>query len=170
LNPSRSRVEFWQQQFERAWEGSRWHSVQAALKGISQAEATWEPKAYRGFPWSVGSVRDIVFHLGGDDLIQVDAAFGRARLDWDEVTRQVECQGGHWQAALDVLTRGHKAVLDALGRLHDNDLDRRVSSHSQRGVRVEDVFQMLHEHKLYHAGQIVYVRCLVAGQKRLGKR
>jgi len=170
VNPSRSRVAFWQRQFQQAWQGSRWHSVQAALRGISQIDAEWEPQAYQGFPWSAGSVLDIVFHLGGDDLIQVDAAFGRAQLDWDKVTRQFQHQGGHWQAALDVLHQGHRAVCDALEGLNDVDLDHKVSSHSLRNVRAEDVFQMLHEHKLYHAGQIVYVRCLAEGEKRSGKR
>lgn len=165
---TRRRVIWWQRRFQEAWDGSRWHSLRVALRQISEEEACWQPTRYRGFPWSRGSIREIVFHLGGDELIQLDHAFGAGELDWEILTRRFQDAGGDWGAARALLEAGQRAVMAQLERMQDADLERQVSSYSQKRVPAEAVLAMLHEHRLYHAGQIVYVRCLIAGERAGG--
>ncbi len=147
-----------------AYEESRWHSFKSALKGIRPEEALWIPPAYQGFPWMRGSILEIVFHVGGDSLYQLDQALGHRRLSWEELQARFSAEGGDLPAALKLAEEGYGALRQALDSLTDEELSHTYPTPEGRGERtLEEFFQMMIEHYLYHAGQIVYVRCLWQG-------
>ena len=156
---SRLQVQLLLNALKRAWRDSRWHALKRAIKGLTHEEASWRPPAYKGFAWSSGSIMDILFHVGGDCLIQIDYAFHDGQLTWEELQRRFKDAGGNLDAALKLLEEGYQAVHDALSSLTDADLDRECTAYSGT-MRLRDLFLMLIEHIIYHAGQIVYIRCM----------
>jgi hypothetical protein len=153
-----------QRQFEAAQHGSRWHSFRAALKGIQPDEATWQPPHYKGFPWAKGSIVELVFHVAGDTLYQLDYAFGERTLSWEALTKRFQRDGGDLQAAQKLLEEGFSAVQRHLQSLTDADLARTYTAPDGKTQKtLGELFQMLLEHCFYHAGQIVYIRNLWAG-------
>jgi uncharacterized damage-inducible protein DinB len=160
-------VEHLKRDLEAAYRGSRWHSFKSALKDISPEEADWTPPAYQGFPWMKGSITEIVFHVGGDSLYQLDHALGEKKLTWDELTRRFEELGGDLEAALKLVEEGYQALQRALQSLTDEDLERTYPTPESKGKSertLSEFFRMMIEHYLYHAGQIVYIRSLLKGE------
>lgn len=164
MNSSRVLVTHLQQQFEAAYRGSRWHSVREAIKGLQADEATWQPPHYRGFPWAHGSIVEILFHIAGDTLYQLDYAFGKRSLTWDELQERFRRDGSDLEAARKLLDESFSVLQEHLKNLTDADLARAyLAPDGKTQKTLGELFQMLLEHFLYHAGQIVYVRCLWAG-------
>lgn len=161
---SRLVVEHLQRQFEAAYRASRWHSLTAAIKGLKPEEASWRPPHYKGFSWAHGSILEILFHVAGDTLYQLDYAFGRSSLTWEELTARFQSDGGDLHAAMKLLDEGFSAVQKNLQTLTDADLARTYTAPDGTSKKtLNELFQMLLEHSFYHAGQIVYARCLWAG-------
>ncbi|MFN4218162.1 MAG: DinB family protein [Candidatus Bipolaricaulia bacterium] len=152
-----------QQQFEAAYRESRWHSLKAAMKGLQPDEATWQPPHYKGFSWAHGSIVEILFHVAGDTLYQLDYAFGKRMLTWDALQERFRRDGGDLQAAQKLLDESFSVLQEYLKDLSDADLARSYTAPDKTQKTVGELLQMLLEHWLYHAGQIVYVRCLWAG-------
>jgi uncharacterized damage-inducible protein DinB len=51
--------------------------------------------------------------------------------------------------------------------LSDSDLDKRFKTpDGKKEQSIEELLQMLLEHYFYHAGQIMYIRCLWEGERR----
>ena len=150
-------------QFEEARSGSRWHSLRAVLADLTPAEADWTPPAYAGFAWNRGSIREIVVHLGGDHLHQISRAFGQGEWTWEAVLARYRERGGDLAAALALLDEGFAAIFAALATLTDDDLTATRRNVDGRRFRPRELFQMLLEHTLYHAGQIQYARCIYQG-------
>lgn len=159
---SRIQVQLLLDALKRAWRDSRWHAFKRAIKGLTDEETRWHPPAYKGFAWSSGSIMDILFHVGGDCLIQIDYAFRNGQLTWEELQQRFNDAGGNLDAALKLLEEGYRTVHDALSSLTDADLDRECTAYSGT-MRLRDLFLMLIEHFIYHAGQIVYIRCMQSG-------
>ncbi len=169
--PERTIVEHLKAQLENAYKGSRWHSLLRALEGITPEEAAWKPPAYAGFPWMRGSIVEIVFHVGGDSLYQLDHALGKRELTWEALQERFEREGGDLSAALRLAEEGYSALQKALESLTDEELQREYPTPESRGKQkrtLQAFFEMMIEHHLYHAGQIVYVRCLYQGLKQQG--
>lgn len=153
-----------QKQLEAAYRTSRWHSLKRALDGIKPDEALWQPPHYRGFAWSKGSIVEIVFHVAGDTLYQLDYAFGEGQLTWETLTERFRRDGGDLKAAQKLLDESCALVQEHLKKLTDAELARTYTAPDGKTRKtVGELFQMLLEHFLYHAGQIVYIRCLWAG-------
>lgn len=165
---SRPRVERLIEAVHQAYHKSRWHSFQAAVRGLTEEEALWQPPAYKGFSWSNGSILQIIFHVGADKLVQMSHAFGEGSLDWNAAERRFKGMGANLHAALQIAQEGYEAVLDALEALSDEDLLVERPIWGGHRMPTGEVFQMLVEHDYYHAGQIRYVRCLYAGMKEKG--
>ncbi|MEP0765296.1 MAG: DinB family protein [Fimbriimonadia bacterium] len=144
---------------------SEWHSLAAALRGLSDADAEWIPARYKGFPWSKGSIREIVVHVAADMLVQHSIAFGDGSLDWGQALALPEVREGTLDAARRLLQRGANESLRTLANLKDDDLGRRVTTWGGKKMSAEGFFDMLIEHALYHAGQIRYIRCLIEGER-----
>ncbi len=161
---TRTIVERLKRDLEAAYRGSQWHSFRSALKDITPEEASWTPPAFKGFPWMRGSILEIVFHVGGDSFYQLDYALGDRRLTWEELQRRYQAEGGDLQAAIKLAEEGYQTLQRVLDSLTDEDLARTYPTPEGKGERsLEDFFRMMIEHHLYHAGQIVYARCLQQG-------
>lgn len=138
---------------ERAFSKSPWHSLMAALDGISDVAFNHVPDKHNGFPWMNGSVRDIVYHVAGDKLVQLDHAYGDGMMNWENVPLD---KGGN---LIEQLKRSQAAQTNAI--CSANDLKKIVTSWGGKRMPAYDLFLMLIEHDLYHAGQIRYIRSLV---------
>jgi len=161
-------VENLKRDLEAAYRGSRWHSFKSALEGITPEEASWTPPAYEGFPWMKGSIVEIVFHVGGDSLYQLDYALGERKLTWDKLQQRFQEMGGDLEAAIELAEEGYRALKSALESLADEDLKRTYPTPESKGKSertLREFFRMMVEHYLYHAGQIVYIRSLIKGER-----
>jgi len=111
-----------------------------------------------------GSVLEIVFHVGGDSLYQLDHALGQRKLTWDDLQARFRAEGENLITARKLAEQGYRALQQALDSLADEELTRTYPTPEGKGERsLEAFFRMMIEHYLYHAGQIVYVRCLWQG-------
>jgi hypothetical protein len=154
-----------QQRLEEAFRGSRYHSFMASLKGVSEEAARWTPPHYRGFPHMTGSILNLAFHTGGDKSVLISHSFGDASVSWEQVTARFESLGGDLTAAKRLAEEGHAKVLETLASLTDADLDAVRPYYGGKRLTAYEVFTIITEHDLYHAGQINYVRCLIEGIK-----
>jgi len=124
----------------------------AALDGITDDTLDRAPDIHNGFPWMDGSVRDIVYHVAGDKLVQLNHAFGDGTMTWNNVP--VNKHGdliSQLQTSQETLIHAIKSV---------EDLSTKVSSWGGKRMRASDLFLMLIEHDIYHAGQVRYIRNL----------
>lgn len=148
---------------ERAYRGSRYHSLRRALEGVDEQIARWQPTHYKGFPWMYGSILEIAFHAGGDKHMLHNVAFGDGSLTWDQLKERFEQDGSNLTAALNLADTGQQLLLSTLRTLTDDALAQKVPHYHGRRLPVEEIFLLAIEHDIYHAGQIWYVRCLVEG-------
>jgi len=157
-------VKFLLQQLEDAWEKSEWHGFKRSLEGITEQEAAWQPPHYK-HPWDFpGSITFIVFHVGGDDLCEINQAFGDRTLTWEALEAKFKASGGNLAAALKIAEEGHAAIQKTLEKMSDADLAQKLTI-GKREWQADEFFMMLIEHHLYHAGQINYIRCMLDGLK-----
>ena len=165
LKSENPRIDLLKYQLARSFERSHWHAVKRAVRDLGEEEARWIPGPYAGFPFMSGNILDILFHLGGDKLFHVNHWFGDGSVTWEGLRERFQADEGNLQAALKLLEEGYAAVTGALNGLTDADLlakRKRGKSHHERHL---DFFAEMLEHDLYHAGQIVYIRCLYEGRK-----
>ncbi len=164
MNTERLLVAHLQREFEAAYRTSPWHSLRKAIAGLKPDEAAWCPPHYKGFPWAHGSMLEILFHVGGDTLYQLDYAFGARTLTWEQLQARFQREGGDLEAAKKLLDESFSVLQEYLKNLTDADLPRTYTAPDGKTQKsLAELFQMLLEHFLYHAGQIVYIRCLWAG-------
>lgn len=126
----------------------------SALEGVSDEAFMWLPDRHNGFPWMNGSIQDIVYHVTGDKLVQLNHAFGDASINWENLPVA--------RADKDTMLRElANAQHDLLAAIQNaDDLDAKVTGWGGKRLRTLDFFQMLIEHDLYHAGQVRYIRNL----------
>ena len=149
-----SRVEVLLKLQKRAFESSQWHSLKAALDGVDEDVFGWKPLMHEGFPWMDGSIRDIVYHVTGDKLVQLSQAYGDGSMNW----KNVPIVKGKIAPMLEEMAAAHEKVIYALRKLNDDGLQEKVATWGGTRMAVEDFFLMLIEHDIYHAGQIRYIR------------
>jgi uncharacterized damage-inducible protein DinB len=164
----KERVNFLLDRLTDAWEGSKWHSFQGALEGLTEAEATWKPLNYQSpEPWGFsGSILDILLHVAMDNLVMPNQAFGNRTLTAEAIWERFQAQGGNLAAALVLLEEGYETTRRALAQLTDRNLQQKIGSQKERSA--ESLFVESIEHYLYHAGQINYIRCLRDAGHRCG--
>jgi len=126
------------------------------LKGVREEVFFWKPPKHRGFPWMDGSIRDIVYHVTGDKLVQVSAAFEGGITTWDTLKNELERE--NMEAMMGQLVKAHSKVADKLRDSSDEELLLKVSAWGGKRMTLAEFFLMLIEHDLYHAGQIRYIR------------
>lgn len=139
-----------------AYSGSPWHSLLGALKGVSEDVFFHVPKRHNGYPWMDGSIRDIVFHVTGDKLVQLSAAFDGGKETWDTVTEKLSKTDK--PRMLDELRQAHEFQIGLLRNFPEERLNEHVATTMRVTLTAEELFIMLIEHDLYHAGQIRYIR------------
>jgi hypothetical protein len=101
-----------------------------------------------------GTISDIVYHLAGDKLIQINHAFENAEMDWTKVP----ISKSSMEQMLAELERAHAHVVATLLSLEESRLGDKVRGWGGKSMTALDMFVMLVEHDLYHAGQIRYIR------------
>ena len=101
-----------------------------------------------------GSIRDIVYHLTGDKLVQLNHAFGDGTLDWTNL----DIQKADKSEMMKQLGHAHVQLIWVLEGQKDEDLKAKVATWGGTRMAAEDFFLMLIEHDIYHAGQIRYIR------------
>ncbi|MCH8275108.1 MAG: DinB family protein [Armatimonadetes bacterium] len=141
---------------KRAFEKSHWHSLIGALKDLNERLFCWKPETHAGFEWMEGSIRDIVFHVTGDKLVQASQAFGDGSVTWESMTDLIRKTGV--ESMVEDLRAAHDRLIEALERQTEESLDQKVRTWGGKRMTAQEFFLMLIEHDLYHAGQIRYIR------------
>lgn len=154
---------------EQAFVGSRWHGFLTSLEGVSDADALWVPPGYKGFKHQTGSILSIAFHTAGDKLVLTSHAFADGGFGWSEATQHFQQLGGNLAAVRQMAQDGHQKVLAQLAGWPEERLDELRPYYSGKEYPAHRIFGIIAEHDLYHAGQINYVRCLLAGRVPRGQ-
>lgn len=158
----RTKIELLLDLLDRAYAKSRCHSLRTAARDVTEPEALWTPPHFEGFPFMNGSIRDLVFHVGADKLVQISQRFADGAVTWETMTARFAREGRTLAAALTIAEEGHGAVRSTLASLIDDDLVKKTTLEG-RAMRNVDFFAMMIEHDAYHAGQIRYVRNMIEG-------
>jgi hypothetical protein len=149
-----ARVAFLLHLQRRAFEVSPWHSLIGAIEGVQDEMFFRIPPAHNGFPWMDGSIADIIYHVAGDKYVQLSQAFGDGSVTWESLS----ISKGDRVSLVRDLHAANVLEVDALSKITDDDLSRRVKTWGGKLLTTEDFFLMLIEHDLYHAGQIRTLR------------
>jgi uncharacterized damage-inducible protein DinB len=140
-------------QVRRAYDGDAWHGppLRAILADVWAETASARP--IRG----AHSIREIVRHIAfWHDGVR--HRIGGEAFEADEVEQwpgAIDDSEAGWQQELADLERAHAALLEAVGRLAPEDLERPVPG------KPYNVYVLLHglvQHNLYHAGQIALLK------------
>ncbi|HVP14783.1 MAG TPA: DinB family protein [Terriglobales bacterium] len=141
------------EQLELAWAGPAWHgpSVSEVLAGVDAASAAARPLGGRHSIW------EIVLHLTTwMETARQLAAGGRREPgpeeDWPPVGAM---DAAAWRKALDRLETAHRALLDLLATLDEQQLDAPAGG---KGYSVGFLLHGVVQHDAYHAGQIALLR------------
>jgi uncharacterized damage-inducible protein DinB len=142
-------------QLKRAFEGGAWQgpSVKEVLHGVSAAQAHARPLP------NAHSIWELVQHIA------VWEDVGRRRLQGDPAEVPIsspedwpateDASEAAWDQAKAALERGHRALVDAIGRVPESRLDEPIlAGKSTVYVTLHGVIQ----HDLYHAGQIAILK------------
>lgn len=152
-------------QLEAAYRSSPFHSFLASLQGVREEDALWLPPRYKGFPHMTGSILNLAFHVGGDKGVLVSHSFGDGAITWPRMQAHFEELGGNLAAAHRLAEEGHALVLDTLARQREEDLLAPRPYYGGKTYPACEIFSIIAEHDLYHAGQIHLLRNLIAGEK-----
>jgi hypothetical protein len=164
-----TREEMLQARLEEAFRGSRYHSFLSSLKGVTEEAARWTPPYYKGYPHMDGTLLNLAYHTGGDKFVLMSTSFGDGSVTWEKVKARFEELGGSLAAAKTLAEEGHTLVLQTLGGLTDEDLNAVRPYYGGKTYTAYEVFTIVAEHDVYHAGQINYIRNLYAGLQAAGK-
>lgn len=158
-----TRKDMLRNRLEAAYRGSRFHSFLGSLKGVSEADARWTPEGYRGFPHMTGSILNLAYHTGGDKHVLASTAFGDGTVTWRLVGQRFEALGADLSSVRTLAAEGHAHLLSVLASLAEADLDS-PRHYGGRTHSAAEIISIAAEHDIYHAGQIWYVRNLLAGR------
>lgn len=144
-------------QLERAYRGDAWHgpSLKEILQGIDASTASARPGP------AVHMIWEIVLHasawkraacrgIGGAPVLLADEE------DWPTVSEPSE---EAWQGTLGRLDEDQVRLHGAVSNLSESDLERPVKP---KGYSVYFLLHGIIQHDLYHAGQIILIRKMVA--------
>ena len=145
-------------QIRRAYDGDAWHGppLRAILADVSADLAAAKPIR------DVHSIREIVRHLTFW-YNAVRRRIGGEAVEADEVEQwptAIDSGEAAWQHELADLERSHAALLEAVGQLGVQDLERPVPG------KPYNVYVLLHgmvQHNLYHAGQVALLKKAAGG-------
>jgi uncharacterized damage-inducible protein DinB len=141
---------------QRAFRTSPWHSLLNSLEGIGEDVFARAPTRHSGFPWMDGSIRDILYHVTGDKMVQYSQAFGDGSVTWDTL----RISRSTLEEMLPELHAAHQPIVEALKSQTSETLAHKVRTWGGKRLTARDFFLMLIEHDLYHAGQIRVLRNL----------
>jgi uncharacterized damage-inducible protein DinB len=140
-------------QIRRAYDGDAWHGLplRAILAGVSAETASARPIR------DAHSIREIVRHITfWHDGVR--RRIGGEVVDADETEQwpdAADAGEAGWRHELADLERAHAALVEAVGQLGVQDLERPVPGNPY------NVYVLLHglvQHNLFHAGQIALLK------------
>jgi uncharacterized damage-inducible protein DinB len=145
-------------QIRRAYDGDAWHGspLRAILADVPAETAAAKPIR------DAHSIREIVRHITfwhdgvrrriGGEVVEADEV-----EQWPDA---IDAGEDGWRQELRDLERAHAALVETVGRLVPEDLERPVPGNPY------NVYVLLHglvQHNLYHAGQIALLKKAAAG-------
>lgn len=151
------------ERLEQAYRTSRFHSFAASINGVSDVQTAWKPPSYRGYPHMDGSILNLAYHCAGDKHVLMSTCFGDGSIGWPEVNQMFIDYGADLTAAARLADEGHVLVLATLDSWPDERFGEPRPYYSGKQIPAEEIFSIVAEHDLYHAGQIWMVRNMIAG-------
>ena len=141
--------------FKGAFESKGWHghTVLESIRGVTEAQACRKPG---GAHHSIHQLLDHIEYWEAMGIHYVRTG-GPGRLD----RRDWSPPAGSLAASLRRLKATHKALVAAVARLKEADLDRKVRTISAGSRPLVDVLLGIVAHDAYHAGQIRLMRTLL---------
>jgi hypothetical protein len=141
------------------YDGDPWYgeNIKTKLQSLTYIHANWKPHP------DANSIAQLVKHmtvwkdlvvrkLKDNDPVQIEIG---SKEDWDRnllVNNEEE-----WQDLVHGFYIKHRELIDMLGRLQDEDLERQTSG---RNYDMQFLVHGIYEHDIYHLGQIGYVYSL----------
>lgn len=140
---------------EAAFGKKGWHgpTVLQALAGVTSAQAALKPTGVHH------SIHQLVDHVEYWEEAGLRSATTRGkprrtRRDWSRPTLS-------FAASVARMKRTHRALVSAISRLTDADLDRSIGSWNSGTLPLAGVLHGVAAHDAYHAGQIRLLRTLI---------
>jgi hypothetical protein len=159
--------QYMQRRLTEAFESSRHHSFLGSLDGVTNPIAQWVPPHYKGFPHMNGSILKIGVHAAGDKLVLASLAFSDGTFSWGKVEEEFLQRGGNIATVRAMAQEGHEKALKILETLtNPQDFTRECRYYHGQTLTAYEIFCIMAEHDLYHAGQVNYVKCLYEGARR----
>ncbi len=113
------------------------------------------------------SVRAIVRHLATGYHAYYNSAFTDAEPSWERWVAIGESKAGR-DELMAWLTEGHEALVGAVLRLEDGDLDLPRPTHWGELVPTRRILLIVIGHGYYHSGEINHLRSVLQGNDRWG--
>ena len=153
-------------ELRRAWDGDAWHGspVKEILDGVTSDDAAARPVPGAHAIW------EIVLHMTAwTREVHRRVLTGISREpedgDWPPVA---DTSPAAWTAALAALERANLELVDAVGALPPDRLDRVLGDARDRplgsGVTYAVLLHGLAQHHAYHAGQVALLRRALEGK------
>src|SRR5262249_25607085 len=105
----------------------------------------------------------------GDKLVLASLAFGDGSVTWTWAEKRFQTLGGDLAAARVIAEEGHAGAMAALAGIQEEGLDSPRPYYGGTTHTTYELFCIMAEHDLYHAGQINYIRCLYDGERKAGR-
>ena len=155
---SRVRVEELLYFLDTAFEGSRWHSLMANLKDVSEADYHW---SFEGAPSGDGrSIKGMVRHLAAAKFVYNNNAFGDAGTLWADMQTRISDPDASMAEDLAWLRANHQMLRDSVAALTDEVLEEERRTHWGAMLPSHNIVSIMVEHDFYHAGEINHLRAI----------
>ncbi|HXK09871.1 MAG TPA: DinB family protein [Vicinamibacteria bacterium] len=145
-------------QLDEAFDRRSWHgtNLRGSLRGMGAAKASARPAPGRHSAWEVAVHAAYWKYAAWRRLTgEKRGSFARAGSNW--FPSPAPATDAAWRKDVALLVGYHRQLRDAVARLSDDDLDRRVPGGKETVGRL---VRGIAAHDLYHAGQIQLIKRL----------
>lgn len=155
---SRARVEELLYFLDTAFDGSRWHSLIANLKDVSDEDYRW---TFDGSPSGDGrSITGMVRHLAAAKFVYNNNAFGDASTVWADMRARIDDPVATMDEDLAWLRANQQMLRESVAALSDEDLATERRTHWGAMLETHAIVSIMIEHDIYHAGEINHLRAI----------
>ena len=142
------------------WQGQAWHgaSITEILKGIAAQQAGMRPSP------NVHTIAELVHHMTAWRDFTINMLNGNfeykvvvnGEIDWPVIE---SCSEDDWKGLKERLQRSQETLESLIGSATDDQLDQPAGN---RPFPVRVVVEGVTDHDMYHGGQIMLIKKLVA--------
>ncbi len=157
---SRVRVEELLYFLDTAFEGSRWHSLMANLKDVSEDDYHWTMTREGAADDQGRSIKGMVRHLAAAKFVYNDNAFGDASHVWADMQPRINDPAASMADDMKWLRENHERFWSSVASLDDADLDTPRRTHWGAMLDTHGIVSIMIEHDMYHAGEINHLRAI----------